>query len=273
MTDPAWQTAPWSTPFIDIEGETKPAPRHETRFKLLWDDQFLYLAAWLQEPHIWATYTEHDSIVFHENDFEMFLDPDGDGHRYYEWEINALGTTFDLFMAKPYRANCDYDPSWETTGATIKTGLKGTLNDPSDIDLSWFVEAAFPWACFDRDRDLTGKPPRSGDQWRINFSRVQWDLDIVDGAYQKLPNRPEHNWVWSPQGLIDMHVPWMWGYVQFEDFAETPFCPDQLHETKMALAAEYWTGTATGDFQEASRAVPGGELVLARDLGFALRQT
>jgi hypothetical protein len=58
-------------------------------------------------------------------------------------------------------------------------------------------------------------PPREGDQWRINFSRVEWDRDIVDGKYRKVPGRPEHNWVWSPQGVIDMHRPEVWGYVQF----------------------------------------------------------
>jgi hypothetical protein len=27
---------------------------------------------------------------------------------------------------------------------------------------------------------------------------------------------PEDNWVWSPQGLIDMHVPEHWGYITFK---------------------------------------------------------
>jgi len=34
---------------------------------------------------------------------QIFLDPDGDNHLYYEIEINALGTVWDLLMAKPYR--------------------------------------------------------------------------------------------------------------------------------------------------------------------------
>jgi hypothetical protein len=31
----------------------------------------------------------------------------------------------------------------------------------------------------------------------------------------KVPNTNEDNWVWSPQGLINMHVPEMWGRVRF----------------------------------------------------------
>ena len=60
-----------------------------------------------------------------------------------------------------------------------------------------------------------------GSKWRINFSRVEWDRDVVNGQYvpRLRPGShrrlPEHNWVWSPQGIIDMHAPEKWGYLQF----------------------------------------------------------
>ena len=47
--------------------------------------------------------TQHDAVIFHNNDFEVFIDPDGDTHNYYELEINALNTVWDLFITKPYR--------------------------------------------------------------------------------------------------------------------------------------------------------------------------
>ncbi len=57
----------------------------------------------MEEPRPWAELTLHDSVIYKENDFEVFIDPDGDNHNYYEIEINALGTVWDLFLAKPYR--------------------------------------------------------------------------------------------------------------------------------------------------------------------------
>jgi hypothetical protein len=63
-----------------------------------------------------------------------------------------------------------------------------------------------------------------GTLWRINFSRVEWDTKAVNGKYVKLKdssgrNLPEHNWVWSPQGVVDMHCPERWAYLQFnKDF-------------------------------------------------------
>ncbi len=62
-------------------------------------------------------------------------------------------------------------------------------------------------------------PPRDGDQWRVNFSRVEWQHTIEGGHYRKVPNTREDNWVWSPQGAIDMHRPETWGYVQFSTAA------------------------------------------------------
>ncbi len=75
LDDPAWQKAPWTADFVDIEGAAKPTPRFRTRAKMLWDDNYLYIAAELEEPHVTATLTKHDSVIFHDNDFEVFLKP------------------------------------------------------------------------------------------------------------------------------------------------------------------------------------------------------
>ena len=91
-----WLAAPWTEDFLDIEGDIRPRPHFQTRAKMLWDDEFFYIAAELSEPHVWGTVTEHDAVIFQDNDFEVFLDPDGDGHDYGELELNALNTTWDL---------------------------------------------------------------------------------------------------------------------------------------------------------------------------------
>src|SRR6266851_4866612 len=96
LDEVAWQQVPWTDLFVDIEGDAKPRPRLGTRVKMLWDDQFFYVGAELEEPHVWGTLTQHDSVIFQDNDFEVFIDPNGDNHEYYEFEINALNTGWDL---------------------------------------------------------------------------------------------------------------------------------------------------------------------------------
>ncbi|MFO0045153.1 MAG: carbohydrate-binding family 9-like protein, partial [Armatimonadota bacterium] len=108
-----WQSCPWSDDFVDIEGDSQPKPRYRTRMKMFWSDSGLYIGAEMEEPHLWATLTEHDSVIFHDNDFEVFIDPDNDGLAYAELEINALNTTWDLLLIKPYLQGGRGVDGWE----------------------------------------------------------------------------------------------------------------------------------------------------------------
>src|SRR3954454_4907158 len=130
LDDRAWRGVPWTTGFVDIEGAVRPRPRFRTRAKMAWDDRFFYVAAEMEEPHVWATLTKHDSVIFHDNDFEVFIDPNGDNHEYYEFEINALNTGWDLFLTKPYRDGGSALDSWEIPGLKTAVHVAGTLNDP-----------------------------------------------------------------------------------------------------------------------------------------------
>ena len=245
LDDEAWRDAPWSERFVDIEGARRPAPALSTRVKMLWDEQFFYVAAELIEPHLWATLTDHDSVIFHDNDFEVFIDPNADNHEYYEFEINALGTGWDLFLPRPYKDGGKALNSWEIPGLRSAVHLDGTPNDPRDTDRSWSVELAFPWKVL-ADAARRPAPPRDGDQWRVNFSRVEWTLDHSSGAYKKVAGVPEHNWVWSPQHVIDMHRPESWGYVQFSTGrpGETAFRPDPSHGARYWLHQVYYAQQA-----------------------------
>lgn len=214
LNDVAWRAATWTDAFVDIQGRDVAVPRFETRAKMCWDDEYFYVGAQMEEPHVWATYDKHDMIVFHDNDFEIFIDPDGDAAQYYEIEVNALGTIFDLFLVKRYLDGGPALHAWDMKGMRHKVHIVGTLNDPSNTDEGWSVEFALPWSTL-REAAHRSAPPESGDAWRVNFSRVQWRTRIVEGRYEKLPDTPEDNWVWSPQGEINMHLPRRWGYVEF----------------------------------------------------------
>ena len=246
----AWAAAPWTEDFVDIEGDRRPRPAYRTRAKMLWDERFLYVGAQLEEPHVWSSLREHDQIVFQDNDFEAFIDPDGDGREYYEIEINARGTVFDLFLHRSYRDGAPAIHEWDVGGAFARSiAFDGTPDDSRDVDGGWTVMLAIPWDAFVPPRDPRidalpadqrdfgdrargGAAPRAGDTWRINFSRVQWRhnherLDASgarilpaaagDGTpYAKRAGLPEDNWVWTPQWAVDMHLPQHWGRVTFE---------------------------------------------------------
>jgi len=225
MTEPDWQLAEWTEYFGDIEGSLKPEPRLKTRAKMLWDDKYLYVLAQLEEPNVWAYLTERESVIFYDPDFEVFIDPDGDTHHYLEYEMNAMNTQWDLMLLKPYRddvVNNVAIDNWNYNGMKSAVYVDGTINDPKDTDKGWTVEIAFPLDAM-AEVSSTGKNPVPGEQYRIDFSRVEWLTDLVDGKYKRRSQLqdgkekflPEDNWVWSPQGVVNMHQPETWGYLQF----------------------------------------------------------
>ena len=214
--DISWSKVEWSQSFIDIEGEK--TPTYNTQVKMLWDETYFYILAKIEEPHVWANLKQKDTIIFYNNDFEVFIDPDGDTHNYYELELNALNTNWDLFVSKPYREGNVVLNDWTATGLKSVVKIDGTINNPKDTDKGWTIEMAIPWSVYKKSYFEKNVPK---DQfWRVNFSRVNWDFQITDNQYKRKKDADgkflhEHNWVWSPTGVINMHEPEKWGYVYF----------------------------------------------------------
>jgi hypothetical protein len=249
LNEDSWKKVYWSEDFMDIEGKSKANPRYKTRVKMLWDDNYFYIGAELEEPNVWATLKERDSIIYQDNDFEVFIDPDGDTHNYYELEINAFNTVWDLFLVKPYRDGGPAMNGWDIKGLKTAVSIEGTINNPADKDKGWSVEIAIPWESL-KDAAPFRKRPDPGDKWRINFSRVEYHTVVENGIYTKMKDPvsgqllPEDNWTWAPQGIINIHYPEMWGYVQFtatEAGKAKEYCDeDPEAELKWALRRIYY---------------------------------
>lgn len=215
IDDDVWSQVPWTESFVDISSQVK--PYFDTRVKMLYDDQFLYVSAHIEETDIWANQTEHDSVIFYDNDFEIFINPDATTHYYKEYEMNALNTEWDLCLNKPYLNGGNADNSFEYTGYKSGVFINGTINNSGDKDSFWSVEVALPLSMIIINNSVNN-PPKRGDYWRINFSRVEYNVTVDhQGQYQKVSGLPEHNWVWSPMGVINMHLPERWGYIVFDD--------------------------------------------------------
>ena len=214
----SWKKAEFTDDFMDIQGIK--TPKQRTNVKMIWDEEFLYVFAKLKENHIWGDITKRDAVIYHNNDFEVFLSPTKDVSNYGEIEINALGTVWDLFLNKPYRIGGKADNNWDIKGLRSAIHIEGSINDYANIDDFWSVEMAIPlgeYAELKKNKTI----PIDGEKWRINFSRVQWEFEVSDNKYtrKKVDGKllPEYNWVWSNQGEINMHIPENWGFLQFSE--------------------------------------------------------
>ena len=228
---------------------------------------------------VWAYQTEHDCVIFLENDFEIFLDPTGDTHNYLEYEVNALGTDWDLYLSQPYRNRPAVLNGWEFAGMKSAVWVDGTVNNPNDTDKGWGVEVFIPWETLNQVMNGHKGAPNSGDQFRVNFSRVEWTTEVKDGKYVKIPIKGEdkireYNWVWAPTGVINIHLPEYWAYVQFSDKVagqgEDSFQAKPEEATKWMLRQLYYRQkeyqAATGEFAATATALKASDICSAEQV-------
>jgi hypothetical protein len=143
--------------------------KEQTVARLLWDDQFLYVAYRCEDAHISAEHTERDSPVYRDDCVELFTSPNPDQLlKYFNIEMNVRGAFLDQYRTNgPGQPD---QPDWNATGVRIATTIDGTLNDDTDTDRSWVLEAAIPFVNFQPVARNT--PPRAGDVWRLNLNRL-----------------------------------------------------------------------------------------------------
>ena len=151
----AWRQAPVTGNFRLPNG--KPG-KQATYARMLWDDEFLYIAFDIHDDYVWATMTTRDDKLWEEEVVEVFLEPTGTGRPYYEFEINHLNTVIDLLFT-----------TWpkEEFEQAVRWNCDGWLHDVKVRDDGWTAEMAIPW------KSLPGvQRPRPGEAWSINLCRI-----------------------------------------------------------------------------------------------------
>lgn len=97
--------------------------------------------------------------------------------------MNAINTVWDLFLVKPYREKAPVLDNWNIQGLKSAVFIGGTLNDASDEDNYWSIEIAIPWEVL-KEANIHQKIPVN-EFWRVNFSRVNCEHEIINGKYRR----------------------------------------------------------------------------------------
>ena len=235
LDEAAWKQAPMSPPFVDIL--TGKPTLHDTRAMLLWDDQNLYVAYRVEEPHVHAKFTTNNSPIYYDNDVEFFI---AGQDSYYEFEINGFNTAYEVFFiwqeayekggfsAAPEFARSKLKPfngvdfkthprggrlgqfDWHFPGLRTAVHIDGSMNNDKDKDRGWTVEIALPWRGMEwlAKADRRALPPKEGDVWRMDFSRFN--------TYKaEPPAKDSGGWVWSPHRVWDSHIPECFPFIHF----------------------------------------------------------
>jgi glucose/arabinose dehydrogenase len=163
----AWRHAPVIDNFyLPWLGKHARAARTGTRARLLWDREYLYFFADMDDSDLYAAKGAGEG-PWEGDAFALFLKPASDRPGYYEVQVNPAGAIRDLFF--PSRGfggarRASADGSFQ---AEAKVVLRGTLNKPSDRDRGWAVEGRIAWKYLLR----TGGRPAPGERWKFALCR------------------------------------------------------------------------------------------------------
>jgi hypothetical protein len=172
--------------------------KQKTIAKLLWDDEYLYVAYDCQDRDIVAVYTERDDPTFKDDAVEIFLNPKpSQTDIYFGMEMNARGVLFDYVNFSSHYIFKRFNMQ----GVKLVSFIRGTLNLRGDKDDGWSLEVAIPWVNFEE----MAKPPVNGTIWTANLNR--WD-----GVE---PNRRLSLWSDPLQKTANPHVPARFGQLVF----------------------------------------------------------
>ena len=197
--EPSWRSAEVMTDFVFTWWKEGDPSRQPTNARLLWDDEFLYVSFQCVDHDVQATRQGRDSEVYRDDCVEIFASPQWEHpENYFNVEMNALGEQLDQ-----YRRDGRLIENWDPKGIRIAVNVDGTVNDSSDTDVGWTLEAAIPFRLF--SQVLPVGHPNPGDRWRLNLNRLEQNMSV------------KSQWSQGDRNFPRFHHPEYFGFVEFVD--------------------------------------------------------
>jgi hypothetical protein len=178
--------------------DSQTGAKQRTRARMLWDDEYLYVAYDAEDTDITAQVQQRDEFVYRDDTVELFLNvKPSQTMAYYCIEMNVRGVVMDYVCIDAQ----NYMRRFDMEGLKIGIQIDGTLNMRGDKDRGFMVELAIPWKNF---ADMTA-PPKIGTVFTGELNR--WDG--VD------PDRRLSVWVDSKLNWPHPHAPENFGELVF----------------------------------------------------------
>jgi hypothetical protein len=164
LAEPVWQR-PGTLLTDSLDGE--PSRGLTSEVWLAWDAQALVVAARLEDEDLWSDYRDQDDPLWRQDAFEIFVAADDSGERYVELQVSSRGVTFDAHFSRHRRGDEAWDGPWR---AAVQ--VDGTVDDATDRDRGWSVEAAIPWTML-CEKTRIACTPTEGSTMRVNLFRLE----------------------------------------------------------------------------------------------------
>ncbi len=187
LDDPVWKKAEklWGfTRYPYLEWSRQPEARKyaearrepaesRTEVMMLWDEKYLYVGAKLYDKDLFSLLKKHDAMLCYDDVFEIFYRPSLKSHEYYELHVNPNNANLDIFYWRRFAGFAGEMKYSSNMKSAVQ--LKGTLNNPDDVDEYWTLEVKIPFAGVNF---TGGKPPKPGDKWTFTVCRYDYSVHL-----------------------------------------------------------------------------------------------
>jgi len=182
-----------------VETVTGNEPALPTHFRMLYNNECLFVGYIVEDDAILASYTDHDYPLYKEDVVEIFLSPSGSLHYYYEFNFSPKEVVCDAVVLNDGAVSDGgrgelFMPllMWDCEGLRIKTEQKKNSN--------WSVTVEIP---FSKLHLAENRTPEPGETWRGNLFRIEYGGPEIEYS------------AWCPTGKEDFHVPGKFGALIF----------------------------------------------------------
>ena len=157
LDEPVWNQAKEITDFVQIEPNQKSPANQKTVFKLLYNADYLYVAAIMSEPNgkkaLRVPNLQRDFDYGDSDQIGISIDGFNDERNAMVFMANPYGSQRDLLTFDDQVFDEDWDGLWR-----VRT---------SRTDTSWIAEFAIPW------KTLRYQQKKDAQTWSINFFRLR----------------------------------------------------------------------------------------------------
>jgi Domain of unknown function (DUF5916)/Carbohydrate family 9 binding domain-like len=187
MDEQAWEAAPWGDRFTQIEPDEAVPGSVQTRFRVLWDDDAIYIGVECKDPQPpTARLSRRDRWI--EADYvSIDLDTTYDRRTAYHFMVYAAGQQLDGLHFNDTDFTSDWDGAWESSVARTAEGWSVELRIPLRL---LRIPDGVREIGFNVYRHLTRR--HEEDQWRYRPRGTPGDvsqLGILEGLAGLKPVR------------------------------------------------------------------------------------
>lgn len=204
--DKAWESTK-SASLDHYRRDEKPSDRQKSKFRMMWDEENLYVLFQCKDKYITAREIRRDGQPYFDDCAEIFLIPaNAQLDMHYGFELNLYKASNDFIFLNNFHEDRhalikSYNPDFD-----VEVSIDGTMNDNSDEDRGWIMEMAIPLKLFEGIN--TFSPVMPGNRWV--FQAIRQDRNDSTGNRRSWSTlfevNPDHP---------NVHEPEDFGYLEF----------------------------------------------------------